>query len=904
MTLRALLPFALILAGIVRAEAVVLNDSAADAAGGIGNYYDRKNVYDNVVAFVGPGGAHCTGSLINFRTILTAAHCVQNGPGNFYTSYQTGVGFSPIATAYNPNNRYFSGVAAHAGYDPELLRNDIALVSLDAPVTGIAPVTLVRAGDPLPAVGTIIRMVGYGASGTGSNPPYRQTGPYDDKRRVGETPFAGYLPGSEAGMAGNNQNYLMGQFQDPAAPDDPAGPIPRLQAGAAPGDSGGPLFIVTSAGLVQIGIADWVINADERPQFGYGSVTGWTAVADYLDWIARYNPLRQVSARGGNSLWSSPEAWQDLYNGAGVVPNNAKGHFSGLGAAGRYYQVSLTQAGTMTVDLDPTIDSLWIGGAQSALDLPSGRRLSVLLGTELSAGRLGVNGTLETGVLSLTGGVLTGSGRIVAPFGVRNSAAVVAPGSSAALGILTIQGDYLQTEAGILSVRVQDGAADQLAVTGKASLGGTLKIAGNLDPLTQQTSASVVTAGAIAGRFDTVTDDFAFFDLSLAYSARAVTVTVFRNRATFADVGTSPDQKAVAVSAEALDGTNPLYRAILLLDENSVRAAFDSLSGEIHASTRSILLDTSRYVRDSVTGRLRQAFTPIEGPLSALNASPGVIQTPSGTNVALWGQGFGSWGKNEGGDAAKIDTTTGGFFLGADTLLGAWRVGLAGGYSQTSLDGDKQRFSATSDNYHVAAYGGTQWGSLGLRLGSAFTWHNIGVSRQVAFPGFSDALKTDYDGRTTQVFGDVGYAFSVASVALEPFAALAYVNLHTDGFAEAGQAAALRGWGGNANTAFSTLGLRAASRFALSETTALALRGTLGWRHAFGDATPASLLAFRNGILPFSMTGTPIARDALIAEAALDLNIGASTTLGISYSGQLSGKTQDQTVKGEFSWRF
>ncbi len=59
------------------AHAVVLNDQAAAAAGGIANYYDSNNQFPNVVSLFNPdtNSSFCTGSLINSRTILTAAHC-------------------------------------------------------------------------------------------------------------------------------------------------------------------------------------------------------------------------------------------------------------------------------------------------------------------------------------------------------------------------------------------------------------------------------------------------------------------------------------------------------------------------------------------------------------------------------------------------------------------------------------------------------------------------------------------------------------------------------------------------------------------------------------------------------------------------------------------------------------
>src|SRR5262249_10636467 len=65
------------------------------------------------------------------------------------------------------------------------------------------------------------------------------------------------------------------------------------------------------------------------------------------------------------------------------------------------------------------------------------------------------------------------------------------------------------------------------------------------------------------------------------------------------------------------------------------------------------------------------------------------------------------------------------------------------------------------------------------------------------------------DGTTAQVFGEVGYGFTFGRVALEPFAGLAWVSVNTDGFTEAGGAAALTGFGDSFDTGYSKLGLRA-----------------------------------------------------------------------------------------------
>ncbi len=87
-------------------------------------------------------------------------------------------------------------------------------------------------------------------------------------------------------------------------------------------------------------------------------------------------------------------------------------------------------------------------------------------------------------------------------------------------------------------------------------------------------------------------------------------------------------------------------------------------------------------------------------------------------------------------------------------------------------------------------------------------------------------------------------------------------------------------------------------------TDALRARGTLGWRHAFGDITPVAVLAFQSGGAAFALAGSPIARDALVAEAGLDLAVAPNASLGISWTGQFADKVHDNTVKGNFTLRF
>jgi len=316
-----------------------------------------------------------------------------------------------------------------------------------------------------------------------------------------------------------------------------------------------------------------------------------------------------------------------------------------------------------------------------------------------------------------------------------------------------------------------------------------------------------------------------------------------------------------------------------------VRASYDALSGEIHASARTALIDDSHFLRDAINGRLR--------------AAPGV------SGKAAWGVAFGARGDTDGdGNAARLRRSTSGFFLGADAPLSkAWRVGVVAGYSRTDADVDDRDSTADSDNVHLGAYGGAQWGAFALRLGASYTWHDIETRRTVAVSGLNDRLKASYDGQTAQVFGEAGYRIATPAAVFEPFAALAYVHLATDAFSETGGAAALEAGKDNTDVTFSTLGLRAESApWRLGKATATA-RGSLGWRHAFGQTKPRAQLAFDSG-QPFEVQGVPIAQDTALVEAGLDVGLTDAATLGVSYQGQLASDAREHVVKADFSYRF
>ena len=526
--------------------------------------------------------------------------------------------------------------------------------------------------------------------------------------------------------------------------------------------------------------------------------------------------------------------------------------------------------------------------------------------TNVTGGQLAVNGSLANSLVTISGGMLGGNGTVGGI--VAQSGGIIAPGNS--IGTLNVAGNIDQAAGSIYQVELTStGQSDLLLATGAAAIaaGAILDvIKTDAAPYVLGTHYTVLQADdGVSGTY-TLNGAGPFIGLIANYDATHVYLDVVQAKS-FADVGLTPNQIATGSGAESLGSGNSLYDAILASpSEATAQAAFDQVSGEIHASAKGMLLEDSRFIRDAATNRVDAAFGDAGAepmPVMAYGEGGPEMVAADTDRFAVWGQAFGSWGNiDSDGNAATFGRSTGGLLAGADGLVGDWRVGLIGGYSHSSFDVDDRHSGGDADSYHVGLYGGTNWGAIAFRTGAAYSWNSISTKRSVAFNGFADQLSADYDAGTAQVFGEFAYKADAGRFRFEPFANLAYVSVHTNGLAEKGSAAALTSAGSTANATFTTLGLRASTDVALGGISATA-RGTLGWRHAFGDVTPTSIFAFAGGDT-FTIAGVPVARDSAVIEAGVDLQMSTNATLGLSYVGQFGAHSTDNGAKANLNVKF
>lgn len=543
--------------------------------------------------------------------------------------------------------------------------------------------------------------------------------------------------------------------------------------------------------------------------------------------------------------------------------------------------------------------------------------------TQVAAGTLQVDGKLGGQVQAASGATLSGTGTLGQV--TVASGATLAPGNPGApTGRLNVLGDLAFQPGAVFRVATTpDGMASSVRVAGSASLAGSVVQIGQNGDYAPSTTYTILTAdNGVLGRFDSVSSNLAFLTPSLAYDSQRVDLVVNLKQVPsdgggtrpiqFVDAAASGNQRAVARALQSLAPESALYRHVLNLPDGMPAQAFDALSGEAHASAMSIL--------QGATGALAQM------PLSRLRANlgagwaPGAPTAQLGTGDAaslprsmaqpLWTQVFGNWSTLGGdGNAARTTQSDAGVVIGGDAAVGAgWRLGGALGYTNSRSRTSDRASSADVDSYSVTLYGGRAFeagvGRINLSLGAAYTWHDVDTRRSTAAAGLDQTLKAGYGASTGQVFGELGYAVPLNDrVTLEPFVGANFSDLRTRGFSESGGDAALRGESGRSRVTTTTLGLHARSDFESAGARG-AVQGTLGWRHAFGDRKPLSTMSFVQGGDAFSVTGAPVAQDAVVVELGVGIDVSKRTTVSALYGGQFGDGNRQNTGMLEVKYRY
>ncbi|MCP1239299.1 MULTISPECIES: autotransporter domain-containing protein [Acetobacter] len=540
-------------------------------------------------------------------------------------------------------------------------------------------------------------------------------------------------------------------------------------------------------------------------------------------------------------------------------------------------------------------------------------------GTDVQSGVLEVDGGVVSPVNVYDGAILAGVGSVGTT--TVASGGGLSPGMGSTGGALHVVGNLSMNQGSSLLVNSLSTTQGLVQVTGSASLsGGTVRLLGveqNLHYGEQYTLLSA--AQGVSGQYEGVSFEqagaYPFLSPSLLYTANTVNLQLLRNAVPFAAVAQTRNQRAAGNGLQGMAVDSSVVRAVVQLGGTRVvDGALDALSGEIHASMRTLLLQDSMYVRQAVSDRLAGAWCD-NGPAGQSARGMGV-RLVRGTDegcvadrAALWSQAYGGFGNNSGdGNAASLRHSTSGLIVGADTPLGEearWRIGGLVSYGRSMVDGGGRSASGRSNNITLGGYVGARWGGWRLHVEADYAWNLLSLSRQVTFAGFGNSLSSHYDGGTAQGTGELGYRFHMGRAVLVPFGNVAYVNQHTSSFREQGGVAALRGRAMASGVTFATFGVRASASFQ-THGVWVTPHALLGYRHAFGilTATTHEVFAIGAGAYGMEVAGISLSPDAVVMDVGGSVRLTDRIDIGVSYVGQYGGPAESSGAHGSVTVRF
>ncbi|MDP5280047.1 autotransporter domain-containing protein [Sphingomonas sp. DG1-23] len=506
--------------------------------------------------------------------------------------------------------------------------------------------------------------------------------------------------------------------------------------------------------------------------------------------------------------------------------------------------------------------------------------------TRIAGGELVVDRTLGGQVIVEANSRLSGEGELGSVFVARGG--TIAPQPSAArpavgpVTSLRIDGDITFEPGARFEVDVDPaspfGFADNLYVRGVARLAGSVFHVGTGGNYAPSSTYTILTAfGGIEGRFDGVSSSFAFLTPRLEYTPMTVQLILDRNDVQFSDVAVSANQRAVGTALQAVVA-GPLYDAVIAADAVQARAAFDSISGDFHASLRTALVEDSRLTRGAALSRLR-----------APAGAPG---------ISAWGEAIGSWGHYASdGNAARLERSAAGGLAGIEARVpeGSVRLGVFGGYHHSDLRGAGD---ADVDSYQTGLYAGAQFGGLALRGGVAIGWQDVATRREISGGGLEEQVRARYGATTAQAFGELAWRVALGGAAIEPFAGLAHVALDVERGRERGEAGALALGHDTMATTYATLGVRGETLLG----GAVSLRGSAAWQHVFGDRVPTVAMTVDGA--RFESVGLGIAQDGFVGDIGIVARLGEQVEVDLSYRGALSQRNRDHGASAGLTFRF
>ncbi len=574
-------------------------------------------------------------------------------------------------------------------------------------------------------------------------------------------------------------------------------------------------------------VLDVDINPTTSEATAVAGTTGVNAAANAsVGTLGPYRPTESINAAASNDI-SGGAVWGTTgdaelatfhYGDIGsptalagpgstnFVPNN------GLQASGfyNYFDVTLSNAGTTTVDIFAEVDSLTIANLDATLRVNSDAGLWALVDTQVIGGTLENNGVFISRDILNVAGVLTGTGTYNAE--TLWNAGLLTPGEG-----MSLIGDLVMTSASVFGY-----TGSSLSVDGDASFGGSVLFGtpyqfGDTGTLITYTGAST---GAIA---DT---DL----LGVLY-------------ATYADVGGALNYTIEAASFESVlptitdpntqslvDGLNNA-RGVSYGDMGGVYGVLDYLSGD---QLLSALEGITPYQQGSVMNSLIAGNTQLGAHLSnrfaaiAAGRADGAafnqigtsgIQVAGSQEMAAFAMAAEATAAQGGGSASSSSSATGwgsfvevSYYTGDETnpmnnaesdiegmsitagidreLDEGFRMGAFLSYTDGETTYNSALGGSEADGITIGGYA-AYTGDTGLRMNAYVGAGQRDVTSMRVDALTSGTLLGETEADEFIIGAEVSKLYPAGSFFIEPSVGVDYASFVVDGYSETGGASAL-----------------------------------------------------------------------------------------------------------------
>jgi len=603
----------------------------------------------------------------------------------------------------------------------------------------------------------------------------------------------------------------------------------------------------------------------------------------------------------------------------------------------QFFEVTLNAAGTTTLDMDVEIDKLTLNGANTGLDIATDWSMFVNINTEVFDGLLNVDGDLFTREVVLWGGALTGDGTMtlidfnqfygngVLAYGTLfNIAGMVSPGDLDTTGTLLLDGDYIQTQAGMFLANVRGGEADLLDVFGSISLDGTLGVDFDELPVFGDSYDIMTASGDIIGDFAQVLtpqlQGVLYGTSSVEDGVVSVSIEA-QSFTSFLGAYGSDNQLSIANALDASrDGNysalSEIFGVVDYLPAEGLGGALDMLAPAENFYANNMLLGQGDLAVRSVTrrsyGRSTGTFSVATNvnDVQLLAAADG-MRTASADGTAAFamlaaqdaGSTQGSLAMDEAwsgfADITYSRGDTAGYMASAEEELEnfsaaiglerafseALTLGLSGHYQEGDVDVSDGGY-ASSEGYSIIGYGDLAIaGPLSLSAWYGGGQYDLEVARVA--PGFGGAGDGMGSTDVEQVLAglELGYDKVTANgTHIIPRAGLYFSEYDIDGYMETGGQGALSIDDYDIKSLQAKIGV---DFMASHETGSATIRpfGGLSYVQEMADDEQVVQASFANGAsTPFAVTGTDIGESWFEPRLGLEADVSDALTLSAEFS--------------------